>query len=265
MAFEELKQPQGVVWGSAPFEVCAETIADVHHAVVETVGAAQGKRWLDVACGTGGVTELAARAGADVIGIDLAPALIETARRRATEKGLEIDYRVGDAENLDVEDGSIDVVTSTFGVMFAPDQPRAAAELDRVTRPGGKLVLSPWRPEGGIGVMFEMLAPFQPPLPDGAGAPLDWGRPEYIEALLGDAFELAFETRTSTDSSESGESMWQFYVDNFGPVKTLAGSLDDGRREELHRAWVDFFETNYRADGGIEYEREWLLVTGTRR
>jgi ubiquinone/menaquinone biosynthesis C-methylase UbiE len=265
MAFEELKQRQGVVWGAAPFEFCAETISDVHRAVVEAVGAAGGKRWLDVACGTGGVTELAAEAGADATGIDLAPNLIETAKQRAAEKGLQIDYRVGDAENLDVEDAGFDVVTSTFGVMFAPDQPRAAAELARVARTGGRLALSTWIPDGGIGAMFEMMKPFQPPLPDGAGAPLDWGRTEHVEKLLGDAFELSFEPRTSTDSSESGESMWQFYVDNFGPVKTLAATLEDGRLEELHRTWVDFFESGYRTDGGIEYQREWLLVTGERR
>jgi SAM-dependent methyltransferase len=265
MAFEELKQRQGVVWGSGPFEVVAETIADVHRAVVDAVGEAGGKRWLDVACGTGGVTELAAAAGADVTGIDLAPALIETAKQRAAVKGLDIDYRVGDAEDLDVGDASFDVVTSTFGVMFAPDQPRAAAELARVTRPGGKLALSTWRPDGGIGRMFEMMTPFQPPLPEGAGALLDWGRPEHVEELLGAEFDLAFETRTSTDSTETGESMWQFYVENFGPTKTLAASLDDDRREELHEAWVDFFETNYRSSGAIEFPREWLLVTGTRR
>jgi SAM-dependent methyltransferase len=265
VAFEELKQRQGVAWGAAPFEVVAETIADVHRAVVDAIEEAEGKRWLDVACGTGGVTELAARAGAEVTGIDLAPALIETAKRRAAAEGLDIHYEVGDAESLDVEDAGFDVVTSTFGVMFAPDQPRAAAELVRVTRPGGELALSTWVPEGGIGAMFEMVAPFQPPLPEGAGAPLDWGRPEHVEKLLGEAFDLSFETRVSTDSAESGESMWQFYVENFGPVKTLAGSLDEGRREELHRAWVDFFETNYRSNGSVLYPRPWLLVTGTRK
>ena len=265
MAFDELKERQGVVWGSAPFEVVAETIADVHETVVDVVGAAAGKRWLDVACGTGGVTERAARRGAAVTGVDLAPNLIETAKRRAEEQGLGIDYRVGDAESLDVDDAGYDVVSSTFGVMFAPDHARAADELGRVTRPGGTLALSTWIPEGGVGAMFTMLAPFQPPLPDGAGAPLDWGLPEHVEKLLGDSFELAFETRTSTDTGESGESLWQFYVENFGPTKVLAASLDDERQEGLHREWVDFFETNYRVDGRIEYPREWLLVTGTRR
>ena len=265
MAFEELKERQGVMWGSAPFEVVAETIADVHQAVVDAAGPAGGLRWLEVACGTGGVAERAARAGADVTGIDLAPALIGTAKRRAAEQGLDIDYRVGDAENLDAEDASFGVVTSTFGVMFAPDHRRAASELGRVTRSGGRLVLATWLPDGGVGAMFTMLAPFQPPLPEGAGAPLDWGREDHVGDLLGDAFDLSFETRTSIDSGESGEAFWQFYVENFGPTKTLAAMLEDDRREELHRTWVDFFDSSYGAGGRIVYPREWLLVTGTRR
>jgi hypothetical protein len=111
----------------------------------------------------------------------------------------------------------------------------------------------------------QMLGPFQPPPPEGAGAPLDWWRQEHVEELLVEAFELSFERRTSTDTGESGESFWQFYTANFGPTKTLAASLEDDRLEELHRTWVDFFESNYRLDGGISYDREWLLVRGTRR
>jgi ubiquinone/menaquinone biosynthesis C-methylase UbiE len=144
MAFEELKQRQGVVWGSAPFENVADSLVDVHEGIVEAMQPAEGKRWLEVACGTGELASVAARRGASVVGVDLAPALIETAKRQAAADGLEIDYRVGDAENLDLEDTSFDVVTSTFGVMFAPDQPRAAAELTRVTKPGGRLGLATW-------------------------------------------------------------------------------------------------------------------------
>jgi hypothetical protein len=149
--------------------------------------------------------------------------------------------------------------------MFAPDQSRAAGELARVARSSGRLALATWVPDGGIGKMFSVTAPFQPPPPDGAGAPLDWGKPEHVEEVLDEAFELSFETRTSIDRGESGEALWQFYVENFGPVKTLAESLDDERREEFHRAYVEFFDTNYSSDGSIVYPREWLLVTGTRR
>jgi ubiquinone/menaquinone biosynthesis C-methylase UbiE len=266
MAFEKLKQRQSFVWGNGDFAQVADTIADVHEQVVAALVPAAGERWLDVACGTGGVTERAAVAGAMATGIDLASALVETAKRRAAAKGLDIDYRVGDCERLDgIEDASYDSVSSTFGVMFAPDHAAAAGELARVTRPGGRLGLSTWIPHGGIGAMFTMTAQFQPPLPDGAGAALDWGRQEHVEQLLGDAFDLSFETRTSTDTAESGEAFWRFYIENFGPVKTLAESLDDERREELHRAWVEFFETKYRSDGAIVYPREWLLVLGTRR
>ena len=237
MAFEELKQRQGMVWGSAPFELVADRISDVHRTVVEAVGEAGGKRWLDVACGTGGVAEPAARAGADVTGIDFAPALIETAKERAAGHGLDIDYRVGDAESLDADDASFDVVTSSFGVIFAPDQSRAAGELARVTRPGRHARRSrPGFPTAGSARCSRCSPRSSRRCPTRPGAPLDWGRQEHVEALLGDAFELAFENRTSIDLDESGESFWQFYVENFGPVKTLAGMLDDDRREELHRS-----------------------------
>jgi SAM-dependent methyltransferase len=267
MAFEELKERQGVVWGAAPFENVADSLADVHEAIVEAMQPAEGKRWLEVACGTGELATVAARRGASVVGIDLAPALIETAKRRAAADGLELDYRVGDAENLDLEDASFDVVTSTFGVMFAPDQPRAAGELARVTGPGGRLGLATWTPAGGVGVMFRMMAPFQPPLPDGAGMPLDWGRPEVVEQLLGDAFELTFEERVTTVNFASSEEYWQDFSANFGPMKTLVGILDDQRREELHSAWTELFESPpYGSPGGpVSHTRDYLLITGTRK
>jgi SAM-dependent methyltransferase len=267
MAFEELKERQGVVWGAAPFEKVADSLADVHEGIVEAMQPAEGTRWLEVACGTGELATVAARRGANVVGVDLAPALIETAKGQAAADGLEIDYRVGDAENLDLEDASFDVVTSTFGVMFAPDQPRAAGELARVTKPGGRLGLATWTPTGGVGAMFGMMAPFQPPLPDGAGMPLDWGRPEVVEQLLGDAFELAYDEHVTTVEFASSEEYWQEFSANFGPMKTLVGMLDDGRREELRSAWDELFEAPpFGSPGGpVSHARDYLLITGTRR
>jgi ubiquinone/menaquinone biosynthesis C-methylase UbiE len=265
MAFEELKERQSLMWGNGRFELVSETAADVHDAVVESLAPRPGTTWLDVACGTGAVAQRAAAAGAEVTGIDLAPALIETAQRLASEAGLEIDYRVGDAENLDLPDASFDVVSSTFGVMFAPDHPRAASELARVTGPGGRLGLATWTAEGGIGRQFAMTAQFQPPPPEGAGDPLAWGREEHVRDLLGDAFDLRFERRVSTYTAPSAEDYWQLIVTNLGPVKTLAESMDEERREEFHAAWVDFFESNFRSNGSIVHDREWLLTLGTRR
>jgi SAM-dependent methyltransferase len=266
MAFEELKQRQSFVWGNGDFDRISDTGTEIYDAVVEALPPTPGERWLDLACGTGPISERATAGGAQVVGIDLAPVLIETAKRKAAEKGLDIDYRVGDCENLEgIDDASFDVVSSTFGVMFAPDQAAVARELARVVRPGGRLGITAWTPEGGIGHMFKMTSQFQPPPPEGAGVHLDWGRPEHVEGLLGDAFDLRFDRRTSTLSIGSGEECWQLFVTNFGPVKTLAESMDDERREEFHRAWVDFFETNYRVNGSIEHPREYLLVLGTRR
>ncbi len=265
MAFEELKQKQGEMWGSGPYQNVADTIADIHELVIERLGPKPGEEWLDVACGTGAIAERAARAGATVTGVDLAPVLVETAKARADEQGLEIDYRVGDCENLkDFENASFDVVTSICGAMFAPDHAASARELTRVTRPGGRLALVNWRPEGGMGRMFAMMKPFQPPAPDGAGVPFDWGRDEHVRELLGEAFDLQVEDGVSTFEPASGEEYWQVFSTSYGPTKSLAASLGD-RREEFHRAWVDFFEENYQKDGRISHVREYLLVLGTRR
>jgi ubiquinone/menaquinone biosynthesis C-methylase UbiE len=265
MPFEELKQKQSVMWGSGPYENVTDTIVDVHEVVIERLAPTPGERWLDLACGTGAVAVRAARAGAQVTGIDLAPALVETAKRHAQEQGLDIDYRVGDCERLDdVGDGDYDVVSSTCGIMFAPDHGATARQLARVTRSGGRIGLANWRPEGGVGEMFKMMAPFQPKPPEGVGSPFDWGREEHVEQLLGDAFDLSFEEHVSTYRVASGEAYWQVFSTSYGPTKTLADSLGD-RREELHRTWVEFFETHYRANGEIAHTREYLLVLGTRK
>ena len=128
MAYEQLKQRQSVMWGTGPYQRITETIADIHERVIGRVAPGPGTRWLDLACGTGAIAERAAAAGALVTGIDLAPALIDTARQRAAQRGLDIDYRVGDCERLELSDASYDVVSSTCGVMFAPDHEATARD-----------------------------------------------------------------------------------------------------------------------------------------
>ena len=265
MAFEELKQKQSVMWGNGPYQNVTETLTDLHELVIERLAPADGVTWLDLACGTGAMAELATKGGADVTGIDLAPALIETAKERAQEQGLDIDYRVGDCENLDVPDASFDVVSSTCGVMFSPDHEATARELARIVKPGGRIGLANWTPEGGLAKMFAMMKPFQPPPPEGAGVPFQWGSEEHAQELLGDAFELDLTRHVSHLRVSSGEDYWRLFAMSYGPTKTLAESLGDDRREELHKAWVDFFESNYRSDGEIDHDREWLFVYGTRR
>jgi ubiquinone/menaquinone biosynthesis C-methylase UbiE len=266
MAFDELKAQQGRMWSNGNFEKLADTIADVHDAVVQRLEPKAGERWLDIACGTGGVAERAARAGADVTGIDLAPAQIETARRRAGELGLAIDYEVGDAEKLEsVAAGSFDVASSSFGLIFAPNHEAAASELARVVRPGGRIGLANWTEGGGIRDFFRLMAPFQPPPPEGAGNPFAWGDEQHVTELLGAAFELRFERLVSTLTASDSEDMWRLMVENCGPTKTLYESLPPQRREEFHRVWVDFFEERYRRGDEIVQDREYVLVLGTRR
>jgi SAM-dependent methyltransferase len=263
MAYEELKQRQSVMWGIGPYQRVTETLADIHERVVAELQPRPGLRWLDLACGTGAMAERAAAAGADVTGIDLAPVLIETARERAAEQGLDIDYRVGDCEDLDVEDGAFEAVSSTCGIMFAPDHEAAARELARVTAPGGRICLANWTPDGGLARMFKVMAPFMPAPPP--SSPFAWGGEAHVRELLGDAFDLDIVEHVSTLRMPSGEAYWELFSTSYGPTKVLADSLESDRRQELHDNWVDFFESNYRHNGEIAHTREYLLISGVRR
>lgn len=262
MGFEELKARQSVVWGNGPYQRVTDTITDIHELVIERLAPRPGMLFLDLACGTGAVAERAAAEGASVTGLDLAPALIETAKERANGLGLEIDYVVGDCEQLALEDESFDAVSSTCGVMFAPDHEAVARELERVTKKGGRIALANWVPGPGVGDIFRIMAPFQPGPPP--SSPFDWGDEPIVERLLGAAFELEIEKHVSTLTLESGKAYWELFSSSYGPTKTLAESLGE-RRQELERAWVDFFETNHRTNGEVVHPREYLLVLGTRR
>jgi SAM-dependent methyltransferase len=263
MAFEELKQKHAVVWGSGPYQRITETITDIHQRVLERLDPPAGERMLDLACGTGAVAERAAAMGVEVVGVDIAPALIDQATDRAAERGFEIDYRVGDVEALDLEDASFDLVTSVCGVMFAPDHDASARELARVTKSGGRVALACWAPESGPARMFQVMRPFQPAPPPRVGNQFDWGREDYVSGLLANDFELEFERGDSVLQADSGESVWQLFSTEFGPAKSLADSLDDDRREQLHSAFVDLHEES-RTNGGISFSRTYLLTLGAR-
>jgi SAM-dependent methyltransferase len=264
MAFEELKESQGQMWGAGPFEEIEVHIADMHDALVGALQPEPGNSWLDLACGTGAVAMRAAAAGAEVTGVDLAPDLVETARSRAGEAGLPIEYETGDCEDLRFHDGTFDVVSSSVGIMFAPDQKAAAAEIARVGAPGGRLGLTAWRPDGGVGDFFMFMRQFQPPPPEGVGNPLDWGREEHVNELLGDSFELEFEELDTPFETESGEKFWDLFSRAFGPTKVLAESMDDAEREKFREATIEFAEREREGDV-IRQSRTYLLTTGRRR
>jgi SAM-dependent methyltransferase len=257
MGIEELKARQSEIWGSAPWERVAETLSDLHDDLVERLAPRQGERWLDLATGTGAVALRAARAGARVTGIDLAPTLIETAKRLAAE----IRFDVGDVEDLPYEEASFDVVSSAVGAIFAPDHKAVARELARVCRPGGRLGIVSWRPDPEYEQVFE---PFREPREPGAGDSEDWGREEYVTKLLAHSFELEFADGDLPIRGESGEAIWQLMVSSAGPLKAMVESLNDERREELHRAYVGYYE-RYRVEGAISAPSDYLVILGKRR
>ncbi len=263
MPFEELKQKHAATWSAGPYQGVTETIADLQREIIDRLEPVAGERFLDVACGTGAVAELAAAAGAKVVGVDIAPGLIEQAKGRAEERGLDIDYRVGDAEALDLEDGSFERVASTCGVMFAPDHGAVASELARVTAPGGRIALACWTPESGLAQLFGVMKPFQPPPPEGVGSPFAWGDEAHVRELLGDDFDLEFDLLDSPLEMESGEAVWELFVRDYGPTRVLHESLDDERKEELHRSFVELHERS-RVNGGLHFSRTYLLTSGTR-
>lgn len=249
------------MWGSAPWQRVAETLAPLHDHLVEALSPRAGELWLDAATGTGAVAIRAARAGAEVTGLDLAPRLVETARRLAAEEGLVIRFDAGDCEHLPYEDASFDVVASAVGVIFAPDHGAVARELARVCRPGGRLGLVSWRPNPEYAAVLE---PVRVALEPGAGDPDEWGREEYVLDLLGDAFELTFVEGRHRLQGESAQAIWRLFTTAHGPFKSRLESLDANRCAQLHRAFVGYLE-RYRSDDGISAPDDYLLVLGTRR
>ena len=255
------------VWNSAGdgYEAVSRGIADsIEHAVLR-LDAKPGERVLDLATGTGWTSRLVARCGAKVVGVDLGADLIASARARAEAEGLDVEYRVGDAEALPFADGAFDAVISTCGIMFATRPEAAAAELARVTRKGGRIALTTWTPDGGVFGMFKAMKPYMAPPPSPAPpSPFEWGKVERIRELLGDDFDLKFEPATSFYREPSGEAAWETFSVNYGPTKALAASLDPARLADLRRDFVAFHE-GFRTELGVCVPRDYVLTFGVRR
>ncbi len=222
-----------------------------------------GEDVLDVACGTGNASVPAARAGARVVGLDLTPELFAAARRRAAAAGVEVDWVAGDAEALPFEDGSFDVVVSTFGVMFAPRHERAARELVRVLRPGGRLGVCSWTPEGNVGEFFRIMAAHLPPPP--GPPPTLWGAEDHLRDLLGGTgVELQSERQRVVLHFDSVEAAVTMYEAKFGPVVKARELLEpDGRWPAMRDELAAMFRRHGAAtDGTVAYPGEYLMTIG---
>jgi SAM-dependent methyltransferase len=209
------------------------------------------------------VSRVIARRGANVLGLDIAEGLLAAAREIAREQNMAIEYRVGDAEILPFEDGSFDAVISTFGVMFAPDQQRAAGELARVCRHGGRLAIAAWTPKSNAVTLRQAMAPFMSPPPAPPPSPFVWGTREWLSSTLGRDFHLGFEEGTVHSRFPSGEAAWEAYVTGFPPVIAVASGLDAARREALRRAFLEWAEP-FRTGLGITMPIDYLVTVGER-
>ena len=261
-ALKTLKEEARLTWSSGDYDAVADGIWEVGGVVVEATGVTDGDDVLDVACGTGNAAIRAALAGGRVTGLDLTPELFEAARRRAAEAGVEVEWIEGDAEELPFPDGSFDVVLSTFGVMFAPRHRVAAAELARVLRPGGRIGLATWTPEGTVARVFTTVARHVPPPPDIADAPLLWGVEAHVRSIFeGSGIELRVERRRiELDPEIRVAEATAFYLRSFGPLVQARALLEpQGRWQAL------FEELRPAIENMLRDPAEYMVITGTKR
>jgi hypothetical protein len=259
----KFKEGQKRMWSTGDYPSIAQTIEEVAEVVVEQVGAGPGDELLDVATGSGNVAIAAAAKGATVTGLDLTPELLEVARRRAADAGVEVTWIEGDAEELPYADASYHRVTSCFGVIFAPRHSQAASELVRVARPGATVAFTAWTPEGLNGKMFRTVGSYMPPPPPELQSPVMWGSEDHVRSLFADSgVELAFERRTVAFTHDSPES-WVAYNERvLGPTIMAKAMLEpQGRWDELKAELIELYrEHNEAADGSLLVQAEYLLT-----
>lgn len=223
-----------------------------------------GDPWLDVATGTGTIALQAARLGAAVTAQDLSPSMIRLAQAKALAAGLGVRFDVGDCQEMPYPDGAFEVVTSAHGAVFAPNHQAVAREISRLCRPGGRMALSAWAPQGGFVELaaLEVEIAGDGPLED--SSPFGWGDPGYVASLLGDAFNLQFMTGSSPIRGKSPEAFTELFWENSPRTAALRANLGPDREPELHEAMLAFF-TRHSSPSGVFVDRQYLIVTGKRR
>jgi ubiquinone/menaquinone biosynthesis C-methylase UbiE len=261
----QFKQGQKMMWAMGDYPDIAQTIAEVAVRIVDTVAPGPNEEMLDVATGTGNVAIPAASRGAKVTGLDLTPELLEVARRRAQEAGVQVSFIEGDAEELPFAAASFDVVTSCFGVIFAPRHEQAASELARVARPGARIAFTAWTPEGLNGQMFQTMGKHMPPPPPEVTSPVMWGTPEHTRKLFAPSgVELSFERHMVTFTADSPESWVQYNERVLGPTIIAKSMLEpQGKWEALREDLIELYrERNEAQDGSLRVSAEYLLGVG---
>jgi SAM-dependent methyltransferase len=264
--FAAVTQIQQQVWSEGDFAMIANLVVKQSDDLVDALQILPDERVLDVACGSGNAAICAARrAWGNTVGSDFVPELLERARERAAADRLEIEFVEADAQDLPFEEASFDVTVSVFGAMFAPDQEKTAAELLRVTKPGGRIGMANWVPDGGVGRMFMTMAKHAPP-PPGINPPLLWGTEERLRELFGDGIsELRVERRKSRQAFRSADHYLEFFRTYFGPIKMAFERVGAEGEAALEQDLRDVMEQeNIGGDRALVLEPEYLQVIATR-
>lgn len=255
-----IKGRQQVAWGSGDYAIVGTTLQIVGETLCEAVDLRSNQRVLDVAAGNGNATLAAARRFADVVSTDYVGALLERGRKRAEADGLTVAFREADAEALPFEDASFDVVLSTFGVMFTPDQQQAANEMMRVCRRGGKIGMANWTPDGFIGRLFKVIGKYLPPAP-GVKPPSLWGAKAHLDTLFGSDATVVAESRKFVFRYKSPKHWLDVFGTYYGPVLKAFAALDPKTGKALEAdlgALLDEF--NVANDGTLVVPSEYLEV-----
>ncbi|MBX3600010.1 MAG: class I SAM-dependent methyltransferase [Rubrivivax sp.] len=263
---EAVKRRQQATWASGDFAVIGTTLQIVGESLAEAVDLRAGERVLDVAAGNGNATLAAARRFADVTSTDYVPALLDKGRARAAAEGLAVQFQVADAEALPFPDARFDVVLSTFGAMFTPDHRRSAGEMLRVLRPGGRLGLANWTPEGFIGRLFKIVGAHVPP-PAGVASPALWGTESHLAALFGgQAAQIRCERRVFNFRYRGIAHWLQVFRDYYGPTHKAFAALDAGGQQALqHDITVLLEQANTGGVSSLVVPAEYLEIVVTKR
>jgi ubiquinone/menaquinone biosynthesis C-methylase UbiE len=259
--YSAITSKQRDTWAMGDFNVIALSIMAASEGLVASVDPHAGQRVLDVACGSGNTALIAARRYCDVVGVDYVPALVERGQQRAAAEGCSVRFEVGDAQALPYEDDAFDAVLSTFGVMFAPEQQRAAKELARVCRPGGIIGVSNWTASGNIGEFFRIVSSYMPP-PAGVKSPLAWGDESAVRELLGGTVRtVRASERTVNQYFRSVDHILTTFRQFFGPTRRAFDTLDEAGRAALERDLTAFYtRANVATDGTVVLPCQYLEV-----
>ena len=263
----DLKARHRGMWASGNYPEMVETfLLPLGPRLVEACGIEAGMRVLDVAAGTGNASIPAAERGAEVVASDLTPELLEAGRSRAEAAGVRLEWAEADAERLPFEDGTFDVAMSSIGAMFAPHHQAVADELVRVCRPGGKIGLLSWTPEGMIGALFRTMGPFAPAPPPGAQPPPLWGSEEHLRELFGERVEFATLERGKLEVTafERPADYGEHFKERYGPtIVARANAEANGKEREFDEALEQFCAEWNRGEDSAVFEMEYLLAVGT--